>query len=129
MPEKARILIVDDEDRFRKTLKKNLELEGFSVDDAPSGADALKKLSVSPYDVVLLDIRMPGMDGITALEKIKQMSPEVEVIVLTGHASVDVAVKILQLGGYEYCLKPCDVKDLISKIEHALEKRQRRIKN
>ncbi|SFM84173.1 response regulator [Thermodesulforhabdus norvegica] len=125
MSEKARILIVDDEDRFRKTLKKNLQLEGFFVDDASSGSQALEKLSGSSYDVVLLDIRMPGMNGITALEKIKQMSPQVEVIVLTGHASVDVAVKIMQLGGYEYCLKPCDVKDLISKIEHSMEKKVR----
>ena len=69
---------------------------------------------------------MPGIDGITTLEKIKQIYPDIEIIVLTAHASVDAAVKIMQLGGFDYCLKPCDVKDLSSKIEHALEKRRRK---
>ncbi|MGQ9484358.1 MAG: response regulator [Desulfosoma sp.] len=78
--------------------------------------------------MVVLDVKMPGMDGIQALAKIKALDPLPEVIILTGHANVDAAVEIMRLGGYEYLLKPCPIEELVTKIEGALEKKRAREK-
>src|SRR5512137_2339455 len=113
---KPKVLIVDDEERFRTTLRKLLtvrEIEAFDVGSAP---EAFAELKENPYDVVLLDVKMPEMNGIEALGKIKKESPEIEVIILTGHASVDAAVEIMKLGGYDYLLKPCPIDDIVGKI-------------
>lgn len=118
-----RVLIVDDEERFRNTLRKLLTVSGVAATAAGSGEEALRELSKEGYDVVLLDVKMPDMSGIEALAKIKKVAPGIEVIMLTGHACVDVAVEIMKLGGYEYLLKPCPLDDLMSKIDAAYERK------
>ena len=121
-----RILIVDDEERFRLTLGKLLKVRELDVTTLGSGPEALEVLKQEQYDVIVLDVRMPGMDGIETLAEIKKLNPNIEVIILTGHASVDAAVDIMKLGGYDYLLKPCSVEELIEKIEAAFERKQAR---
>jgi len=100
--------------------------ETFSGVDFSTGLEAVEELRQRPYDVILLDVKMPGMSGIEALAELKKINPEVEVIILTGHASVDVAVEIMKLGGYEYLLKPCPMDELLAKIESAYERKTAR---
>lgn len=123
---KPRVLLVDDEKRFRTTLAKLLTVQGLSVSTVGSGMEALDELKKGGYDVVLLDVKMPGMDGMTTLAEIKKINRNVEVIMLTGHASVDVAVEIMRLGGYEYLLKPCPVEEILEKVEAAFERKTTR---
>lgn len=123
MPSGPKVLIVDDEERFRTTLRKLLTVAGMEATTAGSGPEALQELQRAAYDVILLDVKMPEMNGLEALAKIKKADPEIEVIMLTGHASVDVAVEIMKLGGYEYLLKPCPLEDLMVKIDAAYERK------
>ena len=124
-----RILLVDDEERFRANLQKMLEALGLAVRAAGSGAEALEELKLNPCDVIVLDIRMPGMDGLSTLKEIKRINPESEVIILSGHASMDAAMEINRLGGYDYLMKPCPLEELLLKIEAAYEKKLDREKN
>lgn len=121
-----KVLLVDDEERFRTTLSKLLKAHGLTVTDLGSGREALEELKRKAYDVIVLDVRMPEMDGIAALAEIKKIDPLLEVIILTGHASMDAANKIMWLGAYEFLLKPCPVEDLIDKIESAYERKTTR---
>ena len=123
---KARVLLVDDEERFRITTSRLLGVRGFQVGTAASGPEALEELERNPYDVVVLDVRMPGMSGIQALAEIKRRQPGVQVLILTGQASVDIAVEIMRLGGSDYLLKPCSMDELVNKIEAALERGETR---
>ena len=123
-----KVLLVDDEERFRTTLSKMLNAHGLTVTDLGSAREALAELQRNPYDVIVLDVRMPEMDGITALAEIKKINPLLEVIILTGHASLDAAMEIIKLGGYDYLLKPCPLEDLLLKIEAAYEKKVEREK-
>jgi DNA-binding NtrC family response regulator len=125
MPE-PRILLVDDEERFRNNLQKMLGSQGFIIRAKSSGAEALEELKLRPYDVVVLDIRMPGMDGLATLAEIKKIAPGVEVIILSGHASMDAAMEINRLGGYDYLMKPCPLDELLLKIDAAYEKKVER---
>jgi DNA-binding NtrC family response regulator len=128
MSSAPRLLLVDDEERFRTTLSKLLGVRGIPVAAVGSGEEALEELRSKPYDVILLDVRMPGMNGIEVLAEIKKINPALEVIILTGHASVDAAVDIMKLGGYDYLLKPCSVDELMDKIEGAHERKLAREK-
>jgi len=118
-----KVLLVDDEERFRTTLGKMLRAQGLEVTVLGSGREALEELHKKAYDVMVLDVRMPDMDGIATLTEIKKIAPQIEVIILTGHASMDAAVEIMRLGGYDYLLKPCPVEDLLAKIESAYERK------
>jgi DNA-binding NtrC family response regulator len=118
-----KILLVDDEERFRTTLGKMLRAQGLEVTTLGSGREALDELHQNAYDVMVLDVRMPEMNGIATLTEIKKIAPHLEVIILTGHASMDAAVEIMSLGGYDYLLKPCPVEDLLAKIESAYERK------
>jgi DNA-binding NtrC family response regulator len=118
-----KILLVDDEERFRTNLAKMLAAEGFEVTAVGSGLDALEELDLHAYDVILLDMRMPDMDGFTTLAAIKVRHPDPEVIILTGHASVDAAAEIIRLGAYEFLLKPCPIEEVVAKIETAFERK------
>ena len=123
--EKMKMMLVDDEERFLSTTKKLLSKKGHDVFTAISGSEALEKLRTQNIHVVILDVKMPGMDGIETLKAIKRKFPMVEVIMLTGHGTVESAVEGLKSGATDYLTKPTDVNDLIAKAEEAFEKRQR----
>ncbi len=118
MTDSIKVLMVDDEKRFRETTRKILERNGFATILAENGADALIQLEQSP-DVVILDIRMPGMDGHEVLEKMLKMKPDLPVIMLTGHGDKDSAEQALALGAFDYLAKPCDIDLLSDKIREA----------
>lgn len=122
--EKMKMMLVDDEERFLITTEKLLKKKGYDVLTAVSGADALENLNKRSIHVVILDVKMPGMDGITTLKEIKRLFPLVEVIMLTGHGTVESAVDGLKSGATDYLTKPADIDELITKAEEAFEKRQ-----
>jgi len=117
------ILLVDDERDFVEMLSLRLEDDGQRVRPAYSGGEALDRLAERETDVVVLDIKMPGMDGIETLKAIKAKYPLVEVILLTGHGTVETAVEGLKSGAYDYVLKPADFPDLLSKLEGARQRK------
>jgi DNA-binding NtrC family response regulator len=119
------LMLVDDEERFLETTRKVLEKKGFQVITAQNGSEAMINLSSRTVDVVILDVKMPGKDGNTVLREIKQMFPLVEVIMLTGHATMDSAIDGLKFGAADYLTKPADIEELIQKAKEAYEKRLR----
>ena len=121
------ILLVDDEASFVETLAKRIAKRNLKVDTALSGAEALEKLEeggASTTDVVILDVKMPGMDGLEALEAIKHRHPNIEVIMLTGHATVENAIEGMKGGAYDYLMKPCEMDLLMLKIDNAVRKKR-----
>ena len=120
--EKMKILLVDDEERLLSTTKKLFEKIGIEALTATSGREALDILSDSAVDVIFLDIKMPGMDGMETLQRIKKDYPLSEVIILTGHATMETAVEGLKLGALDYLIKPVSMKDFLGKAEEAFEK-------
>ena len=121
---KTRVLVVDDEKKLVEQISKRLTIRGFEVFQAFSGEEALELVSDTLFDVVILDVVMPGINGIETLKQIKAKSPLIEVIMLTGNASFDAAVSGLKFGAGDYLMKPCHIEVLIKKIEEALEKRE-----
>jgi len=121
---KMKMMLVDDEERFLSTTKKLLGKKGYDVVTATSGAEALEKIRVQNIHVVILDVKMPGMDGIATLKEIKRQFPLIEVIMLTGHATIESAVDGLKSGAIDYLTKPADINEIIEKAEQAFEKRQ-----
>ena len=119
----CRVLLVDDEVEFVQTVAKRLERNKLSVQAVHSGDDALRHLVDNPTDVVVLDMKMPGMDGIEALREIKAWQPLVEVIMLTGHASVEAAIEGMELGAFDYLMKPVEFDELLYKIQDAHKKK------
>lgn len=119
----VKILIVDDEKDFVEMFSMRLTKQGENVSTAYSGEEALKVLGTSPIDVVILDIRMPGMDGIETLKKIKADYPLVEVILLTGHGSTETAVEGMKSGAFDYLMKPADFKDINTKLANAWKRK------
>lgn len=118
------VLIVDDEEDFLETLIKRLNKRQVDASGARSGEEALKLLKEKTFDVVILDVKMPGgMDGIEALREIKKIQPLAEVILLTGHASVETSIEGMKLGAFDYLLKPIKLDDLLKKIAQAIEKK------
>jgi DNA-binding NtrC family response regulator len=126
---KANLLIVDDETVVRDSLGKWFEEEGYSVDTASSAHEALLKLPRQRWDLALLDIKMPGMDGIELHRKMREVDPGIIVIIMTGYASVDTAVQALKDGAYDYIMKPFDPDDLARLVAKALEHRRTRDEN
>ncbi len=124
MSEEIKVLVVDDEERFRTTLGKLLTAKGMSVSLADGGVQALEILRQQRHDVVLLDVKMPGMTGQQTLQEIKKIDPEVEVIILTGHASVDIAAEMIAHGGADYLLKPYPMDELLDIINIAYDRRK-----
>lgn len=121
---KLKLLLVDDEERFLETTKHLLENRGVHTFTATNGLDAFRVLDEHQIDVVILDVKMPGLDGVEVLRKIKRKHPLVEVIMLTGHASVESAVEGLKLGAFDYIMKPCDISTMIEKAGEACSKKQ-----
>ncbi len=118
------LLLVDDEEMFLSTTQKLLEKRGVKTLTCTNGYDALELLGTRRIDVVVLDIKMPGIGGIDVLSKIKQKKPDVEVILLTGHASVETAVEGLKLGAFDYLIKPATISEIMAKVEEAFAKKQ-----
>jgi two-component system, NtrC family, nitrogen regulation response regulator NtrX len=121
---KYTVLIVDDEDNIRLSLKGSLEDEGFYVMQASTGEDALKIIEKQDVDIVLLDIWMPGIDGIETLQEIKKTNPDLPVIIMTGHGSIDAAVKTTRLGALDFLEKPLDLNRIIITINNALHMKE-----
>lgn len=122
----ARILLVDDEVPFVETMVKRLTKRDMEVIPAYSGSEALAKLKVHRHiEIVILDVKMPGMDGIETLTHIKNEFPLVEVIMLTGHATVESAIDGMKKGAFDYLMKPCDIDVLLSKVTEAAAKKRR----
>jgi len=120
---KIRVLLVDDEQEFVEVLAERLEVRDIVVTKAFSGDEALAGIKEKPVDVVILDVAMPGKDGVATLKEIKQVDPIVEVIMLTGNATVDTAVEGMRLGAYDYLMKPTETKDLLEKIVKAYKRK------
>jgi DNA-binding NtrC family response regulator len=120
----AKILLVDDEARFVETLSKRLADRGFDVEGAFSGPEALELLRVRSFDVVLLDVWMPGMDGLEVLKQIRRLHPSVRVVLVSGNASITAAVEGIRLEATDYLLKPVDIDDVLAKVEEAFEKKR-----
>lgn len=113
------VLLVDDEVDYLEALMRRLKKRKVNVTGVNSGSEALRFLKAIPVDVVVLDVRMPEMDGIQVLRQIKKLNPSVEVIMLTGHANLEVAVEGMRLGAFDYLIKPSPIEELIYKIEDA----------
>ena len=121
----ANVMLVDDEVGFVDTMTKRLTKRELSVTKAFSGKEALDTLEKdSAVEVVILDVKMPEMDGIEALQHIKSKFPLVEVIMLTGHATVETGIEGMKLGAFDYLLKPCDIDVLIQKVSEAASKKR-----
>jgi len=120
-----RILVVDDELIVRNSLKEWLDVEGFSVDMAESGLQALELLTSRAYPLMLLDIKMPGMDGVEVLKRAKEMRPEIQVVMMTAYATVETAVEAMKIGAREYLMKPFDPEALVAMVGGIYEKHER----
>jgi len=119
-----RVLVVDDEDDFRETFIKRLQKRKLNVTGAESGEKALEILDKLIFDVVILDVKMPGMDGVETLQEMKRIRPLMEVIMLTGHSTVETAIDGLKLGAFDYIMKPADFDELLEKMSQAYEKKK-----
>ena len=120
-----KLMLVDDEERLLSSIARLLSKKGIDAVTATSGAEAIEKLKHQTIHVVILDVKMPGMDGNETLVEIKRLFPMVEVIMLTGHATVESAVDGLKFGATDYLMKPIGIDELIQKAEEAFEKRVR----
>lgn len=118
----ANVLIVDDETPIRRTLKEILEFEKFKVDEASDGLECLVQLKKAQYDVILMDIKMPKMDGMEALERIQALAPDTPVIMISGHANIDTAVEAVKKGAFDFISKPPDLNRLLITVRNALDK-------
>jgi len=119
-----KVLLVDDEEKFVTSNAKLLSKRGYDILTALDGREALKTLESHDVNVAVLDVKMPGMDGIAVLKEIKNRFPLVEVVMLTGHATFESAVSGLKIGASDYLMKPCQISELMKKIDEAYEKRK-----
>jgi len=120
-----RILLVDDEVAFTNSLSRLLLIRGYEVKAVNDGKEALRVLGEAPFDAVVLDLKMPGMDGITTLEEIQQLGLFTRTIILTGHGTEETAEKAREMGAHDFLHKPFDLKELLASIEGALKKKTR----
>lgn len=119
----ARVLIVDDDESFRSTLSSLLEVEGFSFDTASDGVEAINAVQKKSYDIILLDVKMPKVDGLEVLRFVKENYPDTEVMMLTGSSDIRIAVECMKRGAYDYLTKPATSDELMANIDRALERR------
>ncbi|PKN28615.1 MAG: response regulator [Deltaproteobacteria bacterium HGW-Deltaproteobacteria-21] len=117
--QRPKILLVDDEVEFIETTKRLLEHRGYDVTTANSGDSAIKALGQGGYGVMVLDLKMPGMDGISTLKEINKLQLRIQTLVLTGHGAIHTAMEAKKLGAYDYLTKPCEIDELIEKLEAA----------
>jgi DNA-binding NtrC family response regulator len=119
-----RVLLVDDEIIFTRNMSKLLKNRGYQITAVNSGDAAIRELEQNPVDVIVLDLKMPGMDGITTLKEILKLGLFTETLILTGHGSIDSALEAMKLGAYDYLTKPCEIDELVGKIESAWAKKK-----
>src|ERR1044071_9843387 len=119
----ARILIADDEDSLRWVLEKGLGQAGYEITSVKDGHGAIRAIEAEPFDLVFLDVRMPGIDGLTALARIRQIRPDAQVVMMTAHGTMDTAIQAMQRGAYDYLAKPFDLDEAVLLAERALEAR------
>lgn len=120
---KPRVLVIDDEEAFTSNIAKLLAKRGYSVRVVNDGDSAIRAAEEDSYDVAILDLRMPGMDGIETLRHLKRKSPLLEVIMLTGHGSVESGIQGMALGAFDYVMKPIHLEDLVERISQAYERK------
>jgi len=120
---RPRILLVDDEVAFANNLLKLLSKRGYDVVVVYNGADAVNMVGEKEFDVIILDMKMPGMDGIATLKEIKKKAPLVEVVILTGHGSVESGIEGMQLGAFDFLMKPVSIDDLQEKVSEAYRRK------
>ncbi len=123
MNDKRKILIVDDDEVVRRSYRRSLESLSCNVEAASNGEEALQTMERDPVDVVLLDMRMPGQDGLSVLRTIKQKWPESEVVIITGYPTVDSAKEAVRLGAYDYLSKPMAPQDVINVTDSAITRK------
>ncbi len=116
---REKILLVDDDTEFTEILSERMEAKGLAVDTAENGQTALKKIQEASYDAIILDLAMPGMDGIETLKLLLKKQPDLQVILLTGHATVQKGVEAIKLGAMDFIEKPADLQKLLEKIKEA----------
>ncbi len=114
-----RLLLVDDEVEFLEPMKARLERRGLACTTATSGEDALRLLGSDRFDCAVVDVKMPGMDGLELLRRVRRTWPDTAVVLLTGHASVELGVQGMELGAFEYLLKPVELDDLLDTVRRA----------
>ena len=118
-----KILLVDDEVVFTNNMSKLLENRGYRVTSVNSGEAAINVMQQERFDVMVLDLKMPGMDGLSTLKEILRLDLFTKTLILTGHGSIDSAMEATRLGAYDYLPKPCEIGELVAKIEEAWEKK------
>ena len=128
MTQVAKILVVDDEASIRFFLQEALEREGYHVTPVERGEAALQRAQTESFDLALIDLRLPGMDGMQVLKTLRQASPDTAIIVLTAHASLESAVEALRQGAHDYLFKPCKTVELLESVASGLLKRQRELR-
>jgi DNA-binding NtrC family response regulator len=119
-----RILVIDDEISIRSTLTEILSFEGYQVEGASDGAEGLKKILANNYDCVICDIKMPRMDGIEMLEKVMAQKPETQIIIISGHGNIEIALKAVKKGAFDYIPKPPDLNRMLLTLRNAMEKKE-----
>jgi DNA-binding NtrC family response regulator len=125
MPEelKANVLVVDDEEQFLKVFSQRLEGKGMKVDTSTTGEDALKKVKDKDFDAIILDLVMPGMSGIETLKRLRSENPDLQIIILTGHGTVEKGVEAMKTGAVDFLEKPADLNKILEKVAEAKRKR------
>lgn len=118
----AKILIVDDDKSIRKTLRDILEFEKYEIDEAADGLECIVKIKQTAYDVIILDVKMPRMDGMEAIEKIQNLNPDTPVVMISGHGNIDTAVEAVKKGAFDFIQKPPDLNRLLITLRNALDK-------
>ena len=119
----ASVLLVDDEEQFLDVLSQRLETRGLKVNTVTSGEEAVKQVEIQNFDAIIVDLAMPGIDGIETLRQIKEKRPDLEIIMLTGHATVKSGIEAMKLGAEDFLEKPVDLNELLEKIGEAKHKR------
>ncbi len=125
----AKILLVDDDQGIRRTLRDILEFEGYEIEESPDGLDCVTKLKKKDYDAVIMDVKMPRLDGMDALERIQFLKPEIPVIMISGHGNIDTAVDSVKKGAFDFIQKPPDLNRLLITIRNAMDKSKLIIEN
>jgi DNA-binding NtrC family response regulator len=120
---KAKVLLVDDEEDFLSTLSERLEIRGLKVTAVTRGEDAVAKIEAEAFDLIVLDLSMPGIDGLETLKRIKAKQPDAEIIILSGKGSIRTSIEAMKLGAEDFLQKPVDMTELLQKISDAKEKR------